>query len=1561
MKCSPRSMAGLFLLLITASSATAATTTLDHQFRYGAERFRLVPSVHGTIVAMKGASREFTPGKPDLPVVGENIEIPAGMRVTGVEVRSIVTDLLSASARIPAAIKPKPGLEPIERTAPDPAWYGRAGFPEVSSTARVTTQGWMRGRHMVGLEINPVRWDATSGRLERVSSVDVRLTMEPAVDKDMAPRERIVPEFETDGFHAVANPMLAGHHTPQPFMATQLPSVDGSPVAYVIITTDALVSEFQRLADWKTQSGVPCVVRTLSFIHQQYPSGADDADRMRQFIRDAYSRWGTKWVLLGGDTQIIPFRFIHTTFYGSEDIPCDLYFSSVDGNWNADGDNLYGEGYNGAGDPGDSADLYPEVYVGRAPVVTAADVHLFVNKNFQYTRTPVGDYEHLVQFFAQVLFPQPWTPGTPTTLDGAELAEEVLPSLQANPAIHYLRQYQNYTDPRWQPGSLPESRQVVLDSLNAGYNMEIHIGHGYRNVMSCGDANLTNSDALGLTNGNRLMNLYAIDCTSNAIDYPCIGEAFLLAPNGGAVTNIGSSRLDFPYSGRAFQDQYFQQMFEDSVTSVGQAQAMQKVPFISTSTTDNINRWTETTLLMLGDPELHQWISKPRILTVTHPATFALSETTMTVNVKIAGVPLYGARVTLDKAGEDYRSVTTDGAGNAVVDFRPGTTGSLYVTVTGFNCKPLQDTVTVTAAAAPVVVHLPPVITDDNNSGRTGNGDGFLDAGEIVDMRVPLTNVGGSAATIVNAVLATTDAQVTISSPSVAYGTISSGWTSGGAPGFRLTLPYTTGDQREIPFTLSITDGGGRHYLQRFTVTMRAPDLRQFSHTVSDPTGNNNGIADAGETINLTVKLRNLGTGTGNNVTAILRNYDGLAVVSDSTSAFGVIAPGAEVAGDPFTFQYNSTSAKFELRISDTYGLIAAPTFDLVRPATPTQLHASGSQSAISVTWTKVGSSDLLGYNIYHSVNGGPYSKVNTVPTDRTAYYQDEGLTPLTNYFYIITAVDSSGNESGLSGAVNTSTNPPNHAIFPIEMGQATPASVAIDYVYQATMMDIFAGSNLMYAWHADGTAPLDADGTSVTYGDFSLRGAYFAAGASLAKLDKVNWSIISPSWDSTRVYVFDKQGNVRAGWPVVTSDPVWSCVSVGDLNGDGSNQLVFGSNGTRIYAFRSNGTEWMDGDSNPSTIGVFKILPAGFNPGTPALADIENTGKLDVIYGGADGNLYVWRPDGTNVPGFPVMTAPNIRSSPAVGYLDGVGDTHLDIVLLAPNDSLYVFKTDGGRRTGFPVYCPSMLMSKNPSPALADMNNDGFLDIVAAGEDGKIYVYDRNGNALPAFASSRYSNLTSAVSESSPVVADIDGDGLPDIVMGDENGVLNGISGTGAVLPGFPIQLGGEVRGTPALCDCDGDGKSEIVVSSWDRNTYVWDYDFAFSPAGPPPWPQFMHDARRTGLASNPAFTGVGLPGVANRITRVELESPAPNPVRTTSRIAWAVPTDRAGAPLDLAIFDLAGRRVTTLAAGTATAGRFAVEWDASARGAHHTGGIYFVRLRLGPTVESRKLIVMP
>ncbi len=1564
---------GLTLWMAMAPGAASASTTIEREFRYGADRFELTRNPDGTTqVGMSSATREYTVGQPDLPLVGERVELPPGSRLAAVEIIGLETAPLAQDVRLPSAMLMRPGVDSVERSAPDPVVFGRAGFvPE--RLAQVGAQGFERGQGVAYVVVAPVRWNPATGELERVERVRLRLVLEATAERPLE-RERVVPEWEDGGVGtalpgaraAQPNALAGGLRRAEPFKATQLPSLLGSPVAYVIVTNDAMAPAFQQLADWKTQSGVPAVVRTLSFIKQQYPLGADDAERVRFFLRDAYSRWGTKWVLLGGDTDVVPTRFAHTTYYGGEIISTDLYFSCLDGNWNADGDSAYGEGaLSYPPTLGDSADLFPELYVGRAPASTLAEAQLLVNKALKYQREPVADYMNNVLSFAEVLFPNPWAAGQPTQLDGAELIDfDLLPILDTVPWVHSVRLYENYPDARWRAGSLSETRANVIDSLNRGYNIALHVGHGYRNVMSVGDNNLTNGDAAALTNGDRLTNLYAINCNSAAIDFPCIAEAFMKAPGGGAVTVIGSTRYDFPTYGRQYKKEYFKLLYQQGVTAIGETQARQKLPFAGLSNYDGVHRWTQMALILLGDPELHVFTATPRTLSVAHPASMPVSDSTLAVNVAVGGVPLDSARVTLYRADHEYASALTDEAGNVTLAVRPDTLGAMSLTVTGFNCRPYRSSVSLVAGAYPALAQRAVRIVDNGSGGTSGNGNGIWDAGETVALYPMLRNNGGAGAASLSGTLLTTDGLVTILQPAASYGTIAAGDSASPSPGLRVSLPFTADDQREVPFELRLADGAGRTYVERFQVTVRAPELRHFAHGVTD--GNANGRPDVGETVSYSIRLRNLGTGVARSVSARLRSLDGLATVTDSMASWGDIQPGEELPGDALTFIPASTSATLLLVVSDQYGERLRQTLDLVYPVTPTELQGVGAASSITLTWAKVADPGLMGYNVYRATaSTGPFVKVTPVPTERTAYFLDDGLGPLTRYYHKVSSVDLSGNESALSTVVSSSTNPPMHSMFPIQTRRQTLAPLAVDHIYGGYPMDIVVGSDVLYLWHPDGSAPVDADGSGSTPGDFTTLGAGndkgYWGGPSVADLDGGTKEIIGPTWDTHSIYVFDLAGQSKPGWPVTLGDAMYSAVAVADLQGDGLKELVVGSNGYNIYALRANGTELMDGDDNPATLGVFKRTGGMYNYGSPALAPLQNDGTIAIVYGATDAHLYAWRYDGTNLPGFPVHLAAGASSSAAVGSLDGPAGP-LSIALPAMCDSLYVFGADGSRRPGFPVRCPlGSTYGKHPSPALADMNGDGYLDIVQAGTDGGLYVWDRNGAIVPPWNNVRYSTLTSWSSECSPVVADINGDGHPDIVMGDENGHLTAFSGADAsMLPGFPIQLAAEVKGPPALCDCDGDGKTEIALAGWDMNVYLWDYDFPFSPGQVPPWPQFHHDAARTGYAGTPML--VGTEQETQALPRaLELAPPAPNPARGGTRLWYGVPADRAGGVLELAIYDLSGRRVRTLQSGRAEPGRHSASWDLrDASGAPAHAGVYFARLSLGAEAHSRKLIVI-
>jgi flagellar hook assembly protein FlgD len=63
----------------------------------------------------------------------------------------------------------------------------------------------------------------------------------------------------------------------------------------------------------------------------------------------------------------------------------------------------------------------------------------------------------------------------------------------------------------------------------------------------------------------------------------------------------------------------------------------------------------------------------------------------------------------------------------------------------------------------------------------------------------------------------------------------------------------------------------------------------------------------------------------------------------------------------------------------------------------------------------------------------------------------------------------------------------------------------------------------------------------------------------------------------------------------------------------------------------------------------------------------------------------------------------------------------------------------------------------------------------------------------------------------------------------------------------------------------------------------------------------------------------------------------------------------------VDLAVYDVAGRRVATLFAGLKGAGDHSVQWNGVGDDGHRvSAGIYFCRIQAGNTSVTRKLVVM-
>ena len=123
----PRVLVILVAGTLCCAATVHAAVTVDREFRYDSQRVKLTQREGYSYVAAHRAMRELTAGHPDLPWISEQVEIPADMQVTNVELVEVATEVMSRGAHLPAAEVKHPGLGPIERYKPAAAHVNAAG------------------------------------------------------------------------------------------------------------------------------------------------------------------------------------------------------------------------------------------------------------------------------------------------------------------------------------------------------------------------------------------------------------------------------------------------------------------------------------------------------------------------------------------------------------------------------------------------------------------------------------------------------------------------------------------------------------------------------------------------------------------------------------------------------------------------------------------------------------------------------------------------------------------------------------------------------------------------------------------------------------------------------------------------------------------------------------------------------------------------------------------------------------------------------------------------------------------------------------------------------------------------------------------------------------------------------------------------------------------------------------------------------------------------------------------------------------------------------------------
>lgn len=557
------------------------------------------------------------PSVPMLPVKSFSLAVPKGAEIKNIK------EIYSQKRKLKGDFNIFPVQEPVpldnsvkpKFTAENSSIYSSSSlFP--GKLFEYAGEGNLRDYGILSINVYPLQYNPAEKKLTFYENIEIEVTYvsaSPLVKNEKADQD----EFALMAKKIVSNPedVDASSFAAEEKASGLLPLENAD---YVIITNDDFQTEFQTLADHKIARGITSEIVTLPWIAGNY-SGNDNQEKIRNFIKDARASWNTKWVLLGGDTDIIPHRMAYSDFY-SEYIPADLYYSDLDGNWDADGDLIYGEA-------SDNIDLYPDMFIGRAPVGTAEEASVFVGKTIAYEQGPSG-YEETALFMAEYL---------DGSTDGGVTKNMIeSESIPANFSVTKL--YASL-------GNLNYSN--AINELNSGYGIINHIGHANYSVLSIGPNYLYRSDMDSLANLPKSSVFYSIGCWSNALDYDSIAEHFVLNPNGGGAAYIGNSRYGWYYPGYPgygpsdrYDREFFNSLFNQKFYDIGAAFADSKADYVASSGGASVYRYLQYAINLLGDPEMTIWTTstpQPPLLTVAAKSPEkAIINSDFTVSAKIS-------------------------------------------------------------------------------------------------------------------------------------------------------------------------------------------------------------------------------------------------------------------------------------------------------------------------------------------------------------------------------------------------------------------------------------------------------------------------------------------------------------------------------------------------------------------------------------------------------------------------------------------------------------------------------------------------------------------------------------------------------------------------------------------------------------------------------------------------------------------------------------------------------------------------------------------------------------
>lgn len=1268
---------------------------------------------------------------------------------------------------------------------------------------------------------------------------------------------------------------------------------------YILITADSLVESFEPFVEWKRKKGIYTVIQTVEDIALNY-QGNDLQDKIRNYIIHSKEMYGEgKYVLLGGDNNIIPARLVQGDYDsdGSNHnnlFAADLYYASYKGTWNGNGNNKYNEWVlnNSSGSlvfgNHDNTDYSVGAILGRLPIKNKQEISIITNKIIQYEKAEGISDAH---YFKNYLYSDAYmgNSGSRLTNFGIKQIKDTVNKIIPNFNNKYICDNADCTGASSKystfgancsygnNGDIELNGDNLFNALNTGADLGIgkfhfiyHMDHCKAQAIGASSkdkgGSVTMHDMKNLTNGPYYQIFMSGGCnTANFMIEEGVSKSYLFNSNGGGVAWIGNT--DHGWTTERYQfGPFLRLLHKNGKHDLGSAYLSACERYYTGNNCDS--KWR---LHLLGDPEMQVWTDTPKSMAVTvNPTTtIPCGENTVTVNVQGIQPADEEVRICLYKKDEVFEPLTVQGNGTYTFErIHPVTPGELYVTVTAHNYLPVEDTLTVTANPNQHIRFKGMTIDDDDAGESRGNGNEQIEAGDTIELVVELENNGLTAARGVKANISSASPYVTITTAQADYGTIAAGQTKTSQSKYVIQtdkdMPeILRDDPRGIVFVLDISDADGNAFTDSFGVDVFADSLQMRNRSF---TGNATPVA--GQPLRFNIDLQNLGKTTAVGVTATLKDAAGNTVCTRSYPLIARNETAQATAVYEYTVPANYTSGALNmtLAVENKYGKTWTFPLNLAETRLPavTGVDFTADLTSINLHWDV--QTDVAGYNIYRcDVDGndlptGNYTKLNTGLLS-FAYYQDTGLEQLTKYHYRIAAVSHSGLE-GVFAEKTAWTSLQEKGLFPVKMEfDGMRGGINAVDVNNDGKKELFSSSRKGYLAGLDceGNELYDIDNNVTTYSGFVKFGIQCDAMPSIGDLyGDGKMRIVQP----TRFETGDKINQLFCFSPEDVSphnqrpDTVWH-VFTDPLNAialrpavlanidnslDGSLEIIvpyenrIPANTYCIVAYNADGTERLRLN-----------WPGGYS--AIAVADLNGDGTKEIIAATQTG-VTAWDCQGNTVWNF-VREDHLFNASVTVCDLEGDGEKEVLTIMLnrsSKKAKIIALNAQGEEITGWKTpEMPHDDATYIPSLSVGDLNHDGHLEVVVNGE-GYIGIWDCQGNEIKVIddplASQNFQN---------PILADVDSEPDVEIIVSSTTGpYLLAYKMDGRKVLGFPLTVEDNVHSIPTVCDADNDGKNEIILSCNDR-IHMWKTE------GKPEnieWGMERHNPQNTGEYTAPCLS---------------------------------------------------------------------------------------------------------